>query len=44
VAHALAATGAGPSVPVHDLAVLAAWAVAALLASVRLFRWTPAAA
>jgi hypothetical protein len=25
----------------HDLAVLGAWAVAGLLASVRLFRWEP---
>ena len=25
----------------HDLAVLGAWAVAGLLASVRLFRWAP---
>jgi ABC-2 type transport system permease protein len=44
VTHALAATGATPSVPVHDLAVLAAWAAAALLVSVRVFRWAPAAA
>jgi ABC-2 type transport system permease protein len=43
VTHALAATGATPTVPVHDLAVLAAWAAGALLVSVRLFRWSPAA-
>jgi hypothetical protein len=35
VTHALAATGSMPSVPVHDLAVLAA---------LRLFRWAPRAA
>jgi ABC-2 type transport system permease protein len=43
VTHALAATGGGPSVPVHDLAVLAAWAAGGLLAAVRLFRWAPRA-
>ena len=35
------AQGGPPPVPVHDLAVLAAWAVAGLLASLRLFRWDP---
>jgi hypothetical protein len=30
-----------PVLPGRDLAVLAAWAVAGLLASLRLFRWTP---
>jgi len=29
------------SVPGHDLAVLAAWAVAGLLARLRFFRWAP---
>jgi ABC-2 type transport system permease protein len=38
---ALRASGGGLSLPGHDLAVLAAWAVAGLLASVRLFRWQP---
>lgn len=40
-AHALQATGSLPALPGRDLAVLGAWAVAGLLASVRLFRWTP---
>jgi ABC-2 type transport system permease protein len=44
VANALAATGAAPSVPVHDLAVLAAWAAGGLVAALRLFRWAPRAA
>jgi hypothetical protein len=44
VSHALAATGGVPSVPVHDLAVLAAWAAGGLLAALRLFRWAPRAA
>lgn len=39
--HALQATGGLPVLPVRDLAVLGAWAVAGLLASVRLFRWEP---
>jgi ABC-2 type transport system permease protein len=44
VSHALAATGGSPSVPVRDLAVLAAWAAGGLLAALRLFRWAPRAA
>jgi hypothetical protein len=40
-AHVLQATGGLPALPGRDLAVLGAWAVAGLLASVRLFRWTP---
>jgi ABC-2 type transport system permease protein len=43
VTHALAATGSAPSVPVHDLAVLAAWAAGGLLAALRLFGWAPRA-
>ena len=35
--------GASPSLPGHDLVVLAAWALVALLASLRLFRWEPRA-
>jgi hypothetical protein len=37
---------AGPtlSLPANDLGILAAWAIAALLASLRLFRWEPRAA
>ena len=43
---ATAALRAGPtlSLPAHDLGILAAWAIAALLASLRLFRWEPRAA
>jgi ABC-2 type transport system permease protein len=41
--QALHAGGGSLSLPGHDLAVLGAWAVAALLASVRLFRWEPRA-
>jgi hypothetical protein len=41
--RALHATGGTLSLPVHDLAVLAAWAIAGLLASLRLFRWEPTA-
>jgi hypothetical protein len=33
-----------PSGRGHDLAVLAAWTAAGLLAAVRLFRWEPRAA
>jgi ABC-2 type transport system permease protein len=42
---ATAALRAGPtlSLPGHDLAILAAWAVAGLLASLYLFRWEPRA-
>jgi hypothetical protein len=40
-AHALGATGGLPVLPVRDLAVLGAWAVAGLLCSLRLFRWAP---
>ena len=40
--RALRTTGA-LSLPGHDLLVLGAWAVAALLASLRLFRWEPRA-
>jgi hypothetical protein len=36
-------TGGGLSFPGRDLAVLAAWAVGGLLASVALFRWEPRA-
>jgi ABC-2 type transport system permease protein len=36
--------GAAVSVPPRDLAVLAAWAVVALLVSLRTFRWEPRAA
>ena len=43
VTRALHATGGAVSLPGHDLAVLAAWAAGALLASVRLFRWEPKA-
>jgi hypothetical protein len=43
VTRALHATGGTVSLPGHDLAVLAAWAAGALLASVRLFRWEPKA-
>jgi ABC-2 type transport system permease protein len=43
VTRALQATGGGPSLPGHDLAVLVAWAVAGLLASVAVFRWEPRA-
>jgi hypothetical protein len=39
--RALEATGGVPVLAGRDLAVLAAWAVAGLLASVRLFRWAP---
>jgi hypothetical protein len=39
--RALQATGGVPVLPGRDLAVLGAWAVAALLASLRLFRWEP---
>jgi hypothetical protein len=39
--RALQATGALPVLPGRDLAVLGAWAVAALPASLRLFRWAP---
>jgi ABC-2 type transport system permease protein len=39
--RALQATGGLPVLAGHDLAVLGAWAVAGLLASVRLFRWKP---
>ena len=35
------ASGGADSLPGHDLAVLAAWAAAGLLASLRLFRWEP---
>jgi ABC-type uncharacterized transport system permease subunit len=41
--RALQAGGSVP-VPVHDLAVLGAWALAALLISLRAFRWEPRAA
>lgn len=42
VAAALRGTGAGLGpLPGRDLAVLAAWAVAGLLVSVRFFRWNP---
>jgi ABC-2 type transport system permease protein len=41
--RALHATGGSPSLPGRDLAVLCAWAVVALLASLRLFRWEPRA-
>jgi ABC-2 type transport system permease protein len=40
---ALHAAGGALSLPGHDLAVLAAWAIAGLLASLRLFRWEPTA-
>jgi ABC-2 type transport system permease protein len=40
-ARALGATGGLPVLPGRDLAVLGAWAVAGLLASLRLFRWSP---
>ena len=40
-ARALQATGGLPVLSGRDLAVLAAWAVAGLLASLRLFRWAP---
>jgi ABC-2 type transport system permease protein len=40
-ARALQSTGGLPVLPGRDLAVLAAWAVAGLLASLRLFRWAP---
>jgi ABC-2 type transport system permease protein len=33
--------GGAVSVPVHDLAVLAAWAAVSLLVSLRVFRWEP---
>jgi hypothetical protein len=39
--RALQATGGVPLPPGRDLAVLGAWAVAALLASLRLFSWEP---
>jgi ABC-2 type transport system permease protein len=39
--RALQATGGVPVLAGRDLAVLGAWAVAGLLASVRLFRWEP---
>ena len=39
--HALPATGGLPAPPRRDLAVLGAWAVAGLLASLRLVRWSP---
>ena len=35
------AGGGGSPVPGHDLAVLAAWAVAGVFASVCFFRWDP---
>jgi ABC-2 type transport system permease protein len=41
--RALHTSGGTLSLPGHDLAVLAAWAIAALLASLRLFRWEPRA-
>ena len=41
--RALHTTGGTSSLPGHDLAVMAAWAAAALLASLRLFRWEPKA-
>ena len=41
VTRALGASGGADSLPGHDLAVLAAWAAAGLLASLRLFRWEP---
>jgi ABC-2 type transport system permease protein len=43
VTRALEVTGGGLSLPGRDLAVLAAWAVGGLLASVALFRWEPRA-
>jgi hypothetical protein len=42
--RALQAAGSTVSLPGHDLAVLAAGAAVALLASLRLFRWEPRAA
>jgi ABC-2 type transport system permease protein len=39
--RALQHTSGAPDVPAHDLAVLAAWAAAGLLASRILFRWEP---
>jgi hypothetical protein len=38
---ALGGLGGLPVLAGHDLAVLGVWAVAGLLASVRLFRWEP---
>jgi ABC-2 type transport system permease protein len=43
VTQAMGASGGAVSLPGHDLAVLAAWAAAGLLASLRLFRWEPRA-
>jgi hypothetical protein len=43
VTRALQATGGTPSLPGRDLAVLVAWAVGGLLASLVLFRWEPRA-
>jgi ABC-2 type transport system permease protein len=43
VTRALHTTGTTLSLPGHDLAVLAGWAIAALLASLRLFQWGPRA-
>jgi ABC-2 type transport system permease protein len=39
--RALRQAGGGPQIPGHDLAVLAAWAVAGVVASVWFFRWDP---
>lgn len=39
--RALRQTGGVPQIPGHDLAVLAAWAVAGVVASVGFFRWDP---
>ena len=39
--RALQQPGGGPAIPGHDLAVLAAWAVAGVVASVCFFRWDP---
>jgi ABC-2 type transport system permease protein len=41
VTHVLQQPGGVPSIPGHDLAVLAAWAVAGVVASVCFFRWDP---
>jgi ABC-2 type transport system permease protein len=42
VGHVLQHTGGGPApIPPRDLTVLAAWAIAGLLVSARLFRWDP---
>ena len=41
VTHVLQQPGGTASIPGHDLAVLAAWAVAGAVASVCFFRWDP---